>query len=208
MSWKKLFPAAFLLLAGGALTGCCLLSGTPTVTISGPTSATAGQPVTFTATATGGTAPYNYVWSFGATGATATYTFSTAGTQTIGVTVTDNCGKTAYTMYTVTVSEGTGGAGNITGRWVGTISDNRGTTVQFEMQIQQVGVTVTASVFIGGLASTGNGSFANGQFQLQFQWPGTTVVVTLVGSYNPYASELYGDWLVGGQKGGSWRVRR
>jgi len=208
MSWKKLFPAAFLLLAGGALTGCCLFSGTPTVSISGPTSATVGQPVTFTATATGGTAPYNYVWSFGATGATATYTFSTAGTQTIGVTVTDNCGKTANTMYTVTVSEGTGGAGNITGRWVGTISDNRGTTVQFEMQIQQVGVTVTASVFIGGLASTGNGSFANGQFQLQFQWPGTTVVVTLVGSYNPYASELYGDWLVGGQKGGSWRVRR
>lgn len=208
MSWKKLFPAAFLLLAGGALTGCCLLSGTPTVTISGPTSATVGQPVTFTATATGGTAPYNYVWSFGATGATATYTFSTAGTQTIGVTVTDNCGKTANAMYTVTVSEGTGGAGNITGRWVGIISDNRGTTVQFEMQIQQVGVTVTASVFIGGLASTGNGSFANGQFQLQFQWPATTVVVTLVGSYNPYASELYGDWLVGGQEGGSWRVRR
>jgi len=208
MSWKKLLVSAFVLLGSAALAGCCLLSGSPNVTIAGPTSATVGQPVTFAATASGGTAPYTYLWSFGASGATATYTFTAAGTQTVGVTATDNCGKTATAMYTVTVSEGTGGAGNISGRWVGTISDNRGVTVQFEMQLSQVGVTVTASVFLGGLASTGNGSYANGQFQLQFQWPGTTVVVTLVGSYNPYASELYGDWLVGGQRGGSWRVRR
>ncbi|MGB9757201.1 MAG: PKD domain-containing protein [Candidatus Bipolaricaulaceae bacterium] len=178
----------------------------PTVTMSGPTSATVGQPLTFTATATGGT--YTYAWSFGASGPTATYTFTAPGTQTIGVTVTDNCGKSATAMYTGAVSEGSGGTGNLTGRWVGTISDNRGVTGQFEMQLQQVGVNVTASVFIGGLATTGNGSYANGQFQLQFQWPGITIVVTLVGSYNPYASELYGDWLVGGQKGGSWRVRR
>lgn len=208
MRFKKFFSGLFLFLSAGTLAGCCLLSGNPTVTISGPASATAGQPVTFTATATGGTSPYTYSWSFGASGPTATYTFAAAGTQTIGVTVTDNCGKSATAMQTINVSEGTGGAGNLTGRWVGTISDNRGVTVQFEMQLQQVGVSVTASVFIGGLATTGNESYGNGQFQLQFQWPGTTVVVTLVGSYNPYASELYGDWLVGGQKGGSWRVRR
>lgn len=206
MSFKKFFPMVFLFLAGGGLAGCCLLSGNPTVTISGPSSATTGQPATFTATATGGSAPYTYTWSFGATGATATYTFSTAGSHTIGVTVTDNCGKTASAMHTVSVTESQ--SGNISGRWVGTISDNTGTTVQFELQLSQVGVSVTGTAFIGGLSSTGNGTFSGGQFQFQFQWPATTVLVTLVGSYNPYADELSGDWLVGGQRGGFWRVRR
>ena len=206
--WKKgLAVGAFLPSLAGLLAGCCLFSGTPTVVISGPTSATVGQPVTFTANATGGTAPYTYTWSFGATGATVTYTFTSAGTQTIGVTVTDNCGKSASAMYTVTVTEGQQ-SGSISGRWVGTISDNTGTTVQFELQLSQVGVSVTGTAYIGGLASPGNGTYSGGQFQFQFQWPTTTVIVTLVGSYNAYANELAGDWMVGGQRGGSWRVRR
>ncbi|MBC7115016.1 MAG: PKD domain-containing protein, partial [Archaeoglobi archaeon] len=113
------------------------------MTISGPSSATTGQPVTFTATATGGSVPYTYTWSFGATGPTATYTFSTAGSHTIGVTVTDNCGKIASAMHTVSVTESQ--SGTISGRWVGTISDNRGVTVQFELQLSQVGVSVTGT---------------------------------------------------------------
>lgn len=208
MFWKKFFFSAFLFLASGTLVGCCLFSGNPTVTITGPSSTTTGQSVTFTATATGGTAPYNYAWSFGATGPTATYTFNAAGSHTIGVTVTDNCGKTASAMYTVSVSEGSAGAGNISGRWVGTISDIDGDTIQFELQLSQVGVSVTGTAFVQGLASPGSGTFSGGQFQFQFQWPTTAIIVTLVGSYNPYASELTGDWFVGGQRQGNWRVRR
>lgn len=199
---KRLFSVGCLLLSGGALTGCCLFSGAPIVTISGPTSATVGEPVSFTATAFGGTPPYTFLWSFGATGQSVTYTFNVAGQQKIGVMVTDSCGRTASAIHTVEVSE------NLTGRWIGTISRIWGWTTQLEMQLRQVGVTVTANVFVGGSPTIGNGSFANGQFQLSFQWPGSTVGVTLVGSYNPFADELSGEWYVGGQLYGTWRVRR
>lgn len=174
----------------------------------GPPSATVGTPVTFTATATGGGGPYTYAWSFGGSGAMATHTFTSAGTHTIGVTVTDNCGKTASAMWSVTVTEGSGGSGNLTGMWHGTIFDNRGASQQFDLQLTHVGTTVTGTVFTGGLSSVGSGSYAAGQFQMHFQWPRTTTMVLLIGTYNQFADELSGDWMIGGVRGGTWRVRR
>ncbi|MBC7220078.1 PKD domain-containing protein [Candidatus Bipolaricaulota bacterium] len=207
MGGKRVAAALGVLVGAGLLTGCCLLSGNPTVTISGPSTATTGTPVTFTATATGGSAPYTYMWSIGGSGSTVTHTFTSAGSHTIVVTVTDNCGKSATAMWPVTVSEGAGG-GNLTGMWNGTIYDNRGDSMQFSLQLTHVGTNVTGTAYGGGLSSTGSGSYAAGTFQFQFQWWRTTTIVTLVGTYNPYANELSGDWMVGGVRGGSWRVRR
>ena len=49
------------------------------------------------------------MWTFGGSGSTATHTFATAGTHTIGVTVIDNCGRSATAEWTVTVSENLAG---------------------------------------------------------------------------------------------------
>lgn len=207
MGATRVLAAIGVLAEVAVLSGCCLLSGAPTVAISGPGTATVGVPVTFTATATGGGGTYTYQWSFGASGATATYTFTSAGTQTIGVTVTDNCGKQATQMWTVTVSEGVAGGGNLTGLWTGTLYD-QGVPWDFRLQLNHSGTSLTGLVSIGGATSPGSGSYVNGQFQFQFQAPGSAVFIVLVGSYNPYANELSGDWTVGGMNFGTWRVRR
>jgi len=66
----------------------------------------------------------------------------------------------------------------------------------------------TATVTVDFATTPGSGSYAAGRFMLQFQWPRTTTLVTLDGTYNPYANELSGDWLVGGIRIGTWRVMR
>src|SRR5207249_6115059 len=52
-----------------------------------------GSPVVFNATTTGGVSPYTFSWDFGdglaSTGSTVTHTFSTGGTFTVVLTVTD-----------------------------------------------------------------------------------------------------------------------
>jgi PKD repeat protein len=80
-----------------------------TSTPSGPT---AGQTVTFTSTVSGGTTPYTYSWNFGDGGtsnvANPTHAYSTAGTFTVTLTVTDSStpAQTATPSHTVTVSTG------------------------------------------------------------------------------------------------------
>ncbi|MBC7170478.1 PKD domain-containing protein [Candidatus Bipolaricaulota bacterium] len=207
MGGKRIAAAIGVVVGAGLLTGCCLFSGTPTVTIGGPSTATTGTPVTFTATATGGSAPYTYTWSFGGSGSTVTHTFTSTGGQTIGCTVTDSCGKLAQAMWTVTVSEGTGG-GNLTGMWSGTMYDPGGNSYILQLQITHVGTNVTATVYFLSATTQGSGSYAAGQFFLNFQWPYSTLIATLSGTYNPYADELSGDLIIGGTKQGSWRVRR
>jgi hypothetical protein len=208
MGGKRIAAAVLVAVGAGLLTGCCLFSGAPTVSIIGPSTATVGTAVTFTATATGGGGTYTYQWSFGGSGSTVNHTFTSAGTQTIGVTVTDNCGKQASAMLTVTVSEGSGGGGNLSGMWNGTIYDNAGANIPFALQINHVGTNITATVTVDFATSPGSGSYAAGRFMLQFQWPRTPTMVTLDGTYNPYANELSGDWLIGGSRIGTWRVQR
>ena len=72
------------------------------VTTSAPTTATAGSSVTFLASATGGAGgPYNYTWSFGdgavAYGAQVSHAFSSHGTYTPHLTVSDRLGATNET---------------------------------------------------------------------------------------------------------------
>lgn len=207
MGGMKLAAAMGVLVGAGLLTGCCLFSGNPTVTIMGPTTATVGQQVTFVAQATGGGGTYTYVWQgVMGQGAMATHTFQSPGQHMVGVTVTDNCGKTASAQMYVTVT-GDQGGGNLTGLWTGTLYE-QGIPYQFQLQLTHVGTSVTGMAFIVGASSPGSGSYAGGQFMFQFQIPGTAVSCVLVGTYNPYANELSGDWTVGGIKFGTWRVRR
>ncbi len=75
-----------------------------------PTSGTAPLAVSFTGSASGGTSPYSYSWAFG-DGSTSTaqnpsHTYSSAGTYTATLTVTDSAGHTATSSVTITVTSG------------------------------------------------------------------------------------------------------
>ena len=89
-----------------------LTVGTPapayTLSISGPTSVTAGQSVSYTATVASGTAPsgIQYAWTFSdggtATGQTVSHTFANPGTYT--VTLTGSVGNAGTSTQTATLS--------------------------------------------------------------------------------------------------------
>src|SRR5205809_512442 len=63
-----------------------------------PSSPTVGQSVSFTPSVSGGTAPYTYAWDFGdggtSTAANPNHTYSTAGSFTVKLTVTDSSSPT------------------------------------------------------------------------------------------------------------------
>jgi hypothetical protein len=73
-----------------------------------PSSPAVGQSVTFTPTVSGGTAPYSYSWDFGdgssSTSASPSHVYSTAGTFTVKLNVTDANNIVATASHTVTVS--------------------------------------------------------------------------------------------------------
>ncbi len=211
--WTMRSFAGWAGLAGLGLTlmGCCLLSGNPTVTSVSymPQPATAGQPVTFTAQASGGSPPYTYQWSFGGSGSTAMWTFTSPGTYPVSVTVMDNCGKAAVGTVNVTVTgESPGGSGNLSGTWRGSLYDPRGLSYEMTLRIDQAGTQLIGTVYLFGYSSPGSGSFIGGRFMFSFQWPGTAIVANLVGTYNAGLDELRGDLMVGGDKYGTWDVRR
>jgi hypothetical protein len=75
------------------------------------TSVTAGGSVTFSARPVGGTAPLEYAWSFGdGTASTApappAHTYSSAGSYTVNLTVTDAVGNSANRSVTIVVGTG------------------------------------------------------------------------------------------------------
>jgi len=73
-----------------------------------PSSPVTGQVVTFTGTASGGTAPYTFSWAFGdvatGTGNPATHTYTTSGSYSAGLSVTDSKGATGAASTTVAVT--------------------------------------------------------------------------------------------------------
>src|SRR5438552_5982328 len=91
---------------------------TVTVTATGLTAAFTSSPahpiiggtVTFTSTVTGGTTPYTYAWTFGdggtSTVASPTHAYTTAGTFTVTLTVTDSStpAQSSTVTHTVTVA--------------------------------------------------------------------------------------------------------
>ena len=73
-----------------------------------PTNFTAGQPVTFTATASNGISPYTFGWNFGdgstGSGQTVTHAYGQTGTFTVKLTVTDSSQNAATSSQTVAVT--------------------------------------------------------------------------------------------------------
>lgn len=73
-----------------------------------PTNVGVNQTVTFTATPGGGTPPYTYAWTFGDGGTSAlqnpTYAYTTAGTYTAKLVLTDSKGLTASKNVSISVS--------------------------------------------------------------------------------------------------------
>ena len=80
---------------------------------SGDTTISTGQSVDFESSVSNGSSPYTYQWDFGggATDSTVqnpgSITFSTAGTYTVTLTVTDSSGATAESSVIVTVQSST-----------------------------------------------------------------------------------------------------
>ncbi|MEM3454484.1 MAG: PKD domain-containing protein [Thermoproteota archaeon] len=79
------------------------------VTITGPTDVCINTNASFTANVSGGTSPYTYSWSGGgnpATGSNSSFTtrWSTSGSKTISLTVTDSTGKTGSNTFNVVVN--------------------------------------------------------------------------------------------------------
>ena len=76
-----------------------------------PTNPTAGQAVTFTATASNGMGPYTFTWDFGdgsaGSGQTVTHVYGQAGEFTVKLTVTDSSQNTATSAQTVAVTTST-----------------------------------------------------------------------------------------------------
>jgi photosystem II stability/assembly factor-like uncharacterized protein len=91
----------------------------PTGTISGPSTAVAGQPVTFTLNAadTGGSGlnPASYSWSVaglpGQGGNPVAFTFPGPGFYTVRVSFADNAGNTQTATKSISVSQGSSGGG-------------------------------------------------------------------------------------------------
>ncbi|MCL5794530.1 MAG: PKD domain-containing protein, partial [Candidatus Thermoplasmatota archaeon] len=81
----------------------------PTVSASSNvSSADVNYPIEFSASPSGGTSPYTYSWTIGGTQVSTSqdfsHSFSTAGSYTVDVTVTDSVGKTYSASVTVTIN--------------------------------------------------------------------------------------------------------
>jgi len=80
------------------------------VSISGPGTGSVGNSLSFTATATGGTTPYSFSWTTtggnppSSTGPSYTTAYSTQGTYTVSVTVSDTNARTASSSTTVSIN--------------------------------------------------------------------------------------------------------
>ncbi|TMI23677.1 PKD domain-containing protein [Candidatus Bathyarchaeota archaeon] len=87
------------------------VSPTPlSLSVSGPSTATTGSPVAFTATASGGTAPYTFAWTAtggspsSGGGSSFTTTFNAAGTFVVSATVTDANSQTSNASQQIAIS--------------------------------------------------------------------------------------------------------
>ncbi|MCL5990143.1 MAG: PKD domain-containing protein, partial [Candidatus Thermoplasmatota archaeon] len=81
----------------------------PTVSASANvTTADVNYPIEFSASPSGGTSPYSYSWTIGSTQVSTSedfsHSFSTAGTYTVEVTVTDSVGETYSASVSITIN--------------------------------------------------------------------------------------------------------
>ena len=84
------------------------------VSLSGPTTGSSNQPVSFTATASGGAGGYSYLWTwdynpfatYSPGPATNSFTYTTTGTFTVSVKAVDSAGKSAVKNATIAIGQG------------------------------------------------------------------------------------------------------
>jgi PKD repeat protein len=207
MGGKRIVAAFGVLVGAGLLTGCCLFSGDPTVTLMPSTaSAKVGETVTFMAQATGGGGQYTYVW-MGAMGQgqMATATFQSPGTQMVSVTVTDNCGKSATAMTYVNVGGSVGP--ELTGTWQGEIVEFTGRVFELRLSLYHAGQTLQGTAYHAGRASTGSGTLIGTQIMFQFPfWFNTAVNAVLTGTVT--GNEMSGTWRIGTTIQHTWRLTK
>ena len=98
------------------ITGCNIGGGENNLAVnitspSGDTTISAGQSVDFECSVSNGSSPYTYNWDFGGGASDSTeqnpgsIVFSTAGTYTVTLTVTDGSGEQTHASVIVTVQE-------------------------------------------------------------------------------------------------------
>jgi len=135
-----------------------------------PSQPTSGQSVTFSGSAAGGISPYTYGWKFGdgssSTSQNPSDTFSTSGTFTVSLNVTDTALTRVQTLQTITISP------------PGALTATFTTSPVFPISGQSVTFTATAnggtspysySWNLGGTSKTGNPvsqSFTNGTYTI------------------------------------------
>jgi PKD repeat protein len=103
-------------------------TGTLTAGLLGPTSVKPNQAVSYTATGAGGTPPYTYAWCwegcstggvFESGDSAMSHTFTSEGTYTISVRVTDSASRVASRSVSVVVSNGSTGGGTLSASLTG-----------------------------------------------------------------------------------------
>ena len=150
------------------------VSAIPTLAASftySPSSPISGQLVTFTGSGTGGISPYTFSWNFGdgstSTGQSPTHTYSSAGTYTARLNITDTLGTTATTSKSITIAA----PGALTASF--TFSPTvpvSGQTVTFTGSATGGTSPYTYSWNLGGTTKTGSSvsqSFTNGTYTIQ-----------------------------------------
>lgn len=156
----------------------------------------------------------SWEWDFGdggrGFGQIAQYRYSRSGPFTVTLVATDECGKKGTYTATIFVT-GDEEDGTPDGTWHGSITSYYWypTTYTLVLQLMCSGGTVSGTAFVGNRSAPGSGTYMAGRFQFSFIWPYYSYVqVTLVGTLNTKTRELSGEWYVGGQVYGTWRVSK
>lgn len=143
-------------------TGTMSIADRPPLQVSiqaNPSTGTAPLTVSFTSYPSGGTPRYSYQWSFGngdsSTAANPSETYTTAGTYTVSLVVTDAMGRTQSSSATVTVNAPSNGGGGGGGGNGGSGTGGVGTASTDWMPIVAVvGILAVAAVVIAAALIT------------------------------------------------------
>src|SRR5207302_10748827 len=155
---------------------------TPTLVISAsatPQSASVGQTVTFSGTASGGTSPYTFTWQFGDTmlaqGQSVTHAYASTGSYTVVLSVSDSSATTQIGQATLTETVTAAASFSVTFGWTPIIPQT-GVSVTFTPAVSGGVIPYSYSWAFGDGASTNSNTAA----QHVYSSPGTFNVTVTV----------------------------